>query len=150
MRLLVIHQNFPGQFGHFVRAWSQRPGWDVRGIGRDTAPGLPGFDGLARYKLARNISVEQHPYLRQIESSTLHGQAAARAMLKLKQSYPKSSRFSQTLREIFVQAFGVTTRMDLRVSVRQGYGGLNAWLSTKGDSGFRGVSPQSFYATYFL
>lgn len=86
MRLLVIHQNFPGQFGHFVRAWSQRPGWDVRGIGRDTAPGLPGFDGLARYKLARNISVEQHPYLRQIESSTLHGQAAARAMLKLKQS----------------------------------------------------------------
>jgi len=86
MRLLVIHQNFPGQFGHFVRAWSQRPGWDVRGVGRDTAPGLPGFNGLTRYKLARNIRVEQHPYLRQIESSTLHGQAAARAMLKLKQS----------------------------------------------------------------
>jgi glycosyltransferase involved in cell wall biosynthesis len=86
MRLLVIHQNFPGQFGHFVRAWSQRPGWDVRGVGRDTAPGLPGFNGLTRYKLARNIRVEQHPYLRQIESSTLHGQAAARAMLKLKQT----------------------------------------------------------------
>jgi hypothetical protein len=26
VRLLVIHQNFPGQFGHQVQAWSQRPG----------------------------------------------------------------------------------------------------------------------------
>jgi glycosyltransferase involved in cell wall biosynthesis len=86
MRLLVIHQNFPGQFGHLVRTWSQRPGWDVRGIGRDTAPGLPGFDKLLRYKLARNVRSDQHLYLRQMEASTLHGQAAARVMLKLKQS----------------------------------------------------------------
>lgn len=86
MRLLVIHQNFPGQFGHLVRTWSQRPGWDVRGIGRDTAPGLPGFDKLLRYKLARNVRTDQHLYLRQMEASTLHGQAAARAMIQLKQS----------------------------------------------------------------
>lgn len=86
MRLLVVHQNFPGQFGHFVREWAKRPGWDVRGLGRDTAPGIPGFDKLVRYKLARNIRADQHLYLRQIEASTLHGQAAARAMIKLKQS----------------------------------------------------------------
>ena len=86
MRLLVIHQNFPGQFGHLVTAWSKRPGWDVRGLGRDTAPGLPGFDKLTRYKLARNVRADQHLYLRQIEASTLHGQAAARAMLQLKAS----------------------------------------------------------------
>jgi len=86
MRLLVIHQNFPGQFGHLVTAWSKRPGWDVRGLGRDTAPGLPGFDKLMRYKLARNVRADQHLYLRQIEASTLHGQAAARAMLQLKDS----------------------------------------------------------------
>jgi glycosyltransferase involved in cell wall biosynthesis len=86
MRLLVIHQNFPGQFGHFVRTWSQRPGWDVRGLGRDTAPGLPGFDMLMRYKLARNVRADQHLYLRQTEASTLHGQAAARAMLQMKRS----------------------------------------------------------------
>lgn len=85
MRLLVIHQNFPGQFGHFVRTWAQRPGWQVRGLGRDTAPGLPGFETLIRYKLARNGRSDQHLYLRQTEASTLHGQAAARAMLKLKQ-----------------------------------------------------------------
>jgi glycosyltransferase involved in cell wall biosynthesis/DNA-binding CsgD family transcriptional regulator len=86
MRVLVIHQNFPGQFGHFVRAWSRRPGWDVRALGRDTAPGLPGFDKLTRYTLARKVRADQHPYLRQIEASTLHGQATARAMLQLRAS----------------------------------------------------------------
>ncbi|HEX6706223.1 MAG TPA: glycosyltransferase family 4 protein [Albitalea sp.] len=84
MRLLVIHQNFPGQFGHLVQAWAQRPGWDVRALGRDTAPGLPGFNGLVRYKLARRGHPEQHPYLRQMEDATLHGQACARAMIELR------------------------------------------------------------------
>jgi glycosyltransferase involved in cell wall biosynthesis len=84
MRLLVLHQNFPGQFGHLVRAWSQRPGWDVRALGRDTAPGLPGFDGLTRYKLARAPHAHQHPYLRTMEAATLHGQAVARVLLDMK------------------------------------------------------------------
>ncbi len=84
MRLLVLHQNFPGQFGHLVRAWSQRPGWKVRAIGRDTAPGLPGFDGLIRYKPARDPHAHQHPYLRTMESAVLHGQQVARVLLALK------------------------------------------------------------------
>ncbi len=84
MRLLVVHQNFPGQFGHLVRAWANRPGWDVRALGNERAPGLPGFDGLLRYRLARTVRADQHLYLRQTEASTLHGQAAARAMLELK------------------------------------------------------------------
>lgn len=86
MRLLVVHQNFPGQFGHLVKAWAQRPGWDVRGLGRDTAPGLPSFDKLTRYKLGRKGHPEQHHYLRQMEMATLHGQAAARAMLEMRKS----------------------------------------------------------------
>ena len=86
MRLLVVHQNFPGQFGHLVKAWANRPGWDVRALGRDTAPGLPGFDKLVRYSLARKGHAHQHPYLRQMEAATLHGQATARAMLQLRQS----------------------------------------------------------------
>jgi glycosyltransferase involved in cell wall biosynthesis len=84
MRLLVLHQNFPGQFGHMVKAWSQRPGWDVRALGRDTAPGLPGFDGLVRYKLARAPHAHQHPYLRTMESAVLHGQQVARMLLDMK------------------------------------------------------------------
>jgi glycosyltransferase involved in cell wall biosynthesis len=84
MRLLVLHQNFPGQFGHLVRAWAQRPVWDVRALGRDTAPGLPGFDRLTRYKLARSPHSHQHPYLRSMEAATLHGQAVARVLLEMK------------------------------------------------------------------
>jgi glycosyltransferase involved in cell wall biosynthesis len=84
MRLLVLHQNFPGQFGHLVRAWCQRPGWDVRALGRDTAPGLPGFNRLTRYKLARAPHAHQHPYLRTMESAVLHGQAVARVLLDMK------------------------------------------------------------------
>lgn len=84
MRILVIHQNFPGQFGHLTKAWASRPGWDVRGLGSETAPGLPGFNKLIRYKLARKPHAHQHPYLRQMEAATLHGQAAVRAMLHLK------------------------------------------------------------------
>jgi glycosyltransferase involved in cell wall biosynthesis/DNA-binding CsgD family transcriptional regulator len=84
MRVLVIHQNFPGQFGHLVRAWARRPGWEVRALGTATAPGLPGFDGLLRYRLARSGRPDQHPYLRQMEAATLHGQATARAMLQLR------------------------------------------------------------------
>lgn len=86
MRVLVVHQNFPGQFGHLVSAWAARTGWDVRGLGRHTAPGLTGFTGLTRYKLARQGHASQHAYLRQMESATLHGQAAARAMLQLRKS----------------------------------------------------------------
>lgn len=84
MRLLVLHQNFPGQFGHLVRAWSQRPGWEVRALGRDTAPGLPGFDGLVRYTLARSPHAAQHPYLRTMEAAVLHGQAVVRVLLEMK------------------------------------------------------------------
>ena len=86
MRVLVIHQNFPGQFGHLVRAWAQRPGWQVRALGIGTAPGMTGFDALTRYRLARPGFAQQHPYLRKMEVATLHGQAAARAMLQMKRS----------------------------------------------------------------
>ena len=86
MRVLVIHQNFPGQFGHLVSTWTQRPGWDVRALGRDISPGLPGFDRLLRYTPARSGRADQHPYLRQMEAATLHGQATARAMMVLRKS----------------------------------------------------------------
>ncbi len=86
MRVLVIHQNFPGQFGEIVRAWSARAGWEIRALGREIAPGLPGFEALTRYKLHRSAHSTQHPYLRQMEAATLHGQAVARAMMQLRDS----------------------------------------------------------------
>ena len=89
MRLLIVHQNFPGQFRHVAKAWSQRPGWQVVGIGRETAPGMPELERsgrltLIRYKPHREVGKEQHHYLRRMEEAVLHGQAVARVMLRLK------------------------------------------------------------------
>ncbi|MFO1226856.1 glycosyltransferase family 4 protein [Roseateles sp.] len=90
MRVLIVHQNFPGQFRHVAQAWAQNPGWQVVGIGRDTAPGLPALEQqgrlkLLRYKPHRSVGSQQHPYLRKMEDAVLHGQAVARLMLQLKQ-----------------------------------------------------------------
>jgi len=86
MRILIIHQNFPGQFRHVAKEWSQRPGWQVVGIGRDTAPGLPDTPDLKliRYKTSRPVGTNQHHYLRKMEEAVLHGQAVARVLLDLK------------------------------------------------------------------
>ena len=89
MRILIIHQNFPGQFRHVAKAWSERPGWQVVGIGRDTAPGMPELEKsgrltLIRFKPHRRVSPTQHHYLRNMEDAVLHGQAVARILLALK------------------------------------------------------------------
>lgn len=83
MRILFIHQNFPGQFRHAAAEWAKRPGWQVLAIGRDTAPGLPGVTCL-RYKPHRAARDTQHPYLRTMENAVLHGQAVARVLEQLK------------------------------------------------------------------
>jgi glycosyltransferase involved in cell wall biosynthesis len=89
VRILIIHQNFPGQFRHVAKAWSERPGWQVIGIGRDTAPGMAELENagrltLIRYKPHRGVHEAQHHYLRRMEDAVLHGQAVARVLLGLK------------------------------------------------------------------
>lgn len=83
MKLLVIHQNFPGQFRHMAESWSRLPDWEVMGLGRDTAPGMAGIRWF-KYTLHRSPGQDQHPYLRQMETAVLHGQAVARSLLELK------------------------------------------------------------------
>ena len=83
VRLLVIHQNFPGQFRHLIAEWARLPGWAVVGLGRDPLPGVPGVQWF-RYRLARQPTDKQHRYLRQMENAVLHGQAVARALMALK------------------------------------------------------------------
>jgi glycosyltransferase involved in cell wall biosynthesis len=86
MRLLIIHQNFPGQFRHMAAEWAARPGNEVIAIGRDTAPGLPEVPGIKmlRYKPHRPVHANQHHYLCKMEDAVLHGQAVARVLLDLK------------------------------------------------------------------
>lgn len=76
MKLLIIHQNFPGQFRYMAESWSRLPGWEIIGLGRDTDPGMPGVKWF-KYTLHRSPKQDQHPYLRQMETAVLHGQASS-------------------------------------------------------------------------
>ncbi|WP_415770864.1 glycosyltransferase family 4 protein [Pseudomonas sp. LB3P38] len=84
MNLLIIHQNFPGQFRHVALAALSRPSITVTAIGRDTAPGVSGVK-LFRYRPLRKKSDDVHPYLHKYEEAILDGQQVLRVLSKLKQ-----------------------------------------------------------------
>lgn len=84
MRILIIHQNFPGQFRHVALDWSVLSGWEVAGLGHETAPGMQQVP-WSTYRLQRPPLKEQHHYLRQMERAVLHGQAVARALIGLRE-----------------------------------------------------------------
>lgn len=84
MNLLVIHQNFPGQFRHVALAALSRPGDNVIAIGQDTAPGLPGIE-LFRYRSIRKASNYTHPYLHKYEDAVVDGQQVLGVLKGLKQ-----------------------------------------------------------------
>ena len=83
MRVLFIHQNFPGQFRHLAARLARRPGAEVLAIGRETAPGMEGIR-LLRYRPHRAPARETHPYVRSFEDAVLHGQQVLRMLLDLR------------------------------------------------------------------
>ncbi|MFB8828249.1 hypothetical protein ACE0DR_00340 [Azotobacter sp. CWF10] len=83
MKVLFIHQNFPGQFWHIAVHLARQSGVDVLAISREQAPGLPGAR-LLRYKPHRTASPHTHPYARTLEEGVLHGQQVLRLLLHLK------------------------------------------------------------------
>ncbi len=46
MRVLFVHQNFPGQYRHVAPALAARPGTEVVALGINPAPALPGVRHL--------------------------------------------------------------------------------------------------------
>lgn len=84
MNLLIIHQNFPGQFRHVASAALNRAGVRVTAIGRTTSPGLPGIK-LFRYRPVRKVSGCTHPFLHKYEDAIVDGQQVRRILLGLKQ-----------------------------------------------------------------
>ncbi|QLH66023.1 glycosyltransferase family 4 protein [Aeromonas veronii] len=83
MKMLFIHQNFPGQFRHIAAHLAKLPDVQVLAIGREQAPGLPSVRML-RYKPHRTASAHTHPYERSFEDGVLHGQQVLRVLLDLK------------------------------------------------------------------
>lgn len=83
MKILFLHQNFPGQFRHLASALAADSGNHVLALTKSTAPGLNGI-GRIHYTLGRSASAQTHHYVRPLESGVLHGQAVIRALLPLR------------------------------------------------------------------
>ncbi|HPN02353.1 MAG TPA: glycosyltransferase family 4 protein [Methylotenera sp.] len=85
MRILLIHQNFPGQFRHLAGHLAKEPDYQVKALCQPQAPKLAGIETL-EYQPARTPSPNTHHYNRPLEAHTLNGQAVVKELLKLKQS----------------------------------------------------------------
>jgi len=60
MRLLFMHQNFPGQYRHMATAMGKRAGTKVIALGQTDTPGLPGITQL-RYRAPEPGKTTPHP-----------------------------------------------------------------------------------------
>lgn len=78
MKILFVHQNFPGQFRHLAPALRAR-GDEVRALFIE-GKGLAGIE-QQRYKPARGNTPGVGPLLHDFESKTIRGEACARAAL---------------------------------------------------------------------
>jgi len=85
MKVLFVHQNFPGQYLHLARHLGAQPGNEVVFITQRKDVSIPGVRKII-YQPKRTPTPGVHHYLREAEAHTLNGQEVARAALGLKQS----------------------------------------------------------------
>lgn len=81
MKILFVHQNFPGQFKHLAPALRQIPGVQVRAFAMPKARGLPDID-TTLYNARRSSAEGIHPWVQDIETKVIRGEAAYRAALQ--------------------------------------------------------------------
>jgi len=87
MKLLFIHQNFPGQYLHLAHFLSEQGGHDIYGMGeaknirnRGTLPGITTIG----YPTPQGPGDRTHHYLKSTEAAVRRGQTVARSLLRLK------------------------------------------------------------------
>ncbi|MBI4985634.1 MAG: glycosyltransferase [Rhodocyclales bacterium] len=84
MKLLFVHQNFPGQFVHLAHAGGER-GWDMTAICAATAPGMAGVR-LVRYPPLADKSHAVHPWARDLHVKAIRAEVVAREALRLREA----------------------------------------------------------------
>lgn len=82
MRVLFVHQNFPGQYLHLAPALAAR-GDEVVALAIEESNALPGVR-VVQYKPERGSSSGIHPWVADIETKVIRGEAAAQAALSLR------------------------------------------------------------------
>ncbi|WP_298957786.1 glycosyltransferase family 4 protein [uncultured Methylobacterium sp.] len=83
MRILFVHQNFPGQYRHVAPALAARPGCEVVALGINPSPPLPGVRHV-RYPIEARQVPGVHRLAREFETKVIRAEAAARAALALR------------------------------------------------------------------
>jgi glycosyltransferase involved in cell wall biosynthesis len=87
MRILFVHQNFPGQFKHLAPALAVDPGNQVVAfMMQKNAPTTWQGVRLVSYQPARGTTPNVHPWVSDFETKTIRGEAAFRAALALRES----------------------------------------------------------------
>ena len=88
MRILFVHCNYPAQFRHLSKFLAANKNNQIVFLCQNkewTAGNIPDLK-LSRYQLGREPKGDLcHPYLRRYEAAVLHGQAALREALRLRQ-----------------------------------------------------------------
>ena len=85
MKTLFVHQNFPAQFIHLAPALAKLPRHEVRALTINNRPAPPGVE-ITRYQPSRSNSRDGHPWLLDMETKVIRGEAAYKAALDLKKS----------------------------------------------------------------
>jgi glycosyltransferase involved in cell wall biosynthesis len=85
MKILFVHQNFPGQFKHLAARLGADPANQVVFLTQRKEAELPGVKKVV-YQPAREAGKQTHRYLRDTEASVLNAQAVAEAAIKLKRA----------------------------------------------------------------
>lgn len=85
MQLLFVHQGFPGQYIHILRALHNQGGHQIIGLGiEEEAEPLPESIRYFRYGLTRANQPGIHPWVNDFESKAIRGEACAYAANQLK------------------------------------------------------------------
>jgi glycosyltransferase involved in cell wall biosynthesis len=85
MKVLCVHQNFPGQYLHLVRHLGAQSQHQVVFITQRQDVVLPGVKKMV-YKPRRTITPQVHHYLRESEAAVLNAQEVARIALDLRKA----------------------------------------------------------------
>lgn len=87
MRLLLVHQNFPGQFKHLAPALASHPGNDVVALTmQQNVPATWNGIRMLSYFPKRGSTRGVHPWLTDFESKVIRGEAIFRTALDLQRS----------------------------------------------------------------